>query len=69
MYDFFIIVSATCFRKNDIDLSKAVVMIKKDFLLHENQRGHRYRKLKAMQRLLWQRNLPAAYLKPSCECV
>ncbi|XP_059102035.1 LOW QUALITY PROTEIN: immunity-related GTPase family M protein [Peromyscus eremicus] len=30
-YDFFIIVSATHFRKNDIDLAKAVSMMKKDF--------------------------------------
>ncbi|OBS59029.1 hypothetical protein A6R68_09846, partial [Neotoma lepida] len=30
-YDFFIIVSATRFRKNDIDLAKAVSMMKKDF--------------------------------------
>ncbi|KAK7810332.1 hypothetical protein U0070_009366 [Myodes glareolus] len=30
-YDFFIIVSATRFKKNDIDLAKAVSMMKKDF--------------------------------------
>ncbi|KAL6041177.1 hypothetical protein STEG23_022883, partial [Scotinomys teguina] len=30
-YDFFIIVSATRFRKNDIDLAKAVCMMKRDF--------------------------------------
>uniref|UniRef100_A0A8C8VV03 IRG-type G domain-containing protein n=1 Tax=Peromyscus maniculatus bairdii TaxID=230844 RepID=A0A8C8VV03_PERMB len=30
-YDFFIIVSATCFKKNDIDLAKAISMMKKDF--------------------------------------
>ncbi|XP_059102352.1 interferon-inducible GTPase 1-like [Peromyscus eremicus] len=30
-YDFFIIVSATRFKKNDIDLTKAISMMKKDF--------------------------------------
>ncbi|XP_036061197.1 interferon-inducible GTPase 1-like [Onychomys torridus] len=30
-YDFFIIVSATRFKKNDIDLAKAISMMKKDF--------------------------------------
>uniref|UniRef100_A0A8C8UDP0 IRG-type G domain-containing protein n=1 Tax=Peromyscus maniculatus bairdii TaxID=230844 RepID=A0A8C8UDP0_PERMB len=30
-YDFFIIVSATRFKKNDIDLAKAITMMKKDF--------------------------------------
>uniref|UniRef100_A0A8C6GBQ5 IRG-type G domain-containing protein n=1 Tax=Mus spicilegus TaxID=10103 RepID=A0A8C6GBQ5_MUSSI len=30
-YDFFIIISATCFKKNDIDLAKAISMMKKEF--------------------------------------
>lgn len=34
-YDFFIIVSATCFKKNDIDLAKAIRFMKKKSTLRE----------------------------------